>query len=235
VYYRYGSGLKIGEISMFKVVGIYSGGVDASTGARYVSCADQAVFRTDDVLKYGITVKNLDPGCPNKKVPGQVRASPGEIVMFVRVMKGMPTAEIHVRFVDIETGKPAKGLYVRWRKGVGGRDFDFPTSVDGMVAFAVPAPSSPSREIRDIGLSIGVPELAYRSTECYYPCSVQNSFQTEEVLRHGVTVKETAPWCPDKKALDEVEARPGEIVMFLRPFTWWEWFKRTFLFNLFQD
>ena len=78
----------------------------------YVSCADQAIFRTEEVLKYGNTVKNLDPWCPNKKAPAHIQATPGDIVMFVRSMKGMPTAEISVRLIEIETGKPAKGLYV---------------------------------------------------------------------------------------------------------------------------
>jgi hypothetical protein len=200
---------------MIKVAAIYSDGVDA----RYVSCADKAVFRTEEVLKYGVTMKNLDPWCPDKKAPGQVQAAPGEIVMFVRSMKGMPAAEIRVRLIDIETGKPAKDLYVEVRR------IRVPTSVDGVARFSVPAPSS--REIRDIG-PIFVSSSVYPSSERYASCSGSAWFQTEEVLRYGVMGKNLAPWCPGKKALDEVEATPGEIVMFVRPFTWRERIKHWF-------
>jgi hypothetical protein len=222
---RGGFGLKIGEISLIKVAAIYSDGVDA----RYVSCADKAVFRTEEVLRHGITVRNLDPWCPNKKAPDQVQAAP------VRYRKGIPAAEIRLRLIDIETGKPAKGLYVRVRQVGVPRGVDVPTSVDGMVRFSVPTLSSPSREIRDTGLFIGVPDLAYRSSERYASCSVQMSFRTDEVLRYGVTGKDVNPLCPSTKTLDEVEARPGEIVVFVLPRPWWEWFKKTFLLNLFKD
>jgi len=215
--------LKIGEISMIKVVAIYSDGVDT----RYVSCSDKAVFRTEEVLKYGVTVKNLGPWCTPTKGLDQVQAAPGDIVMFVRSMKGMPAAEIRVRLIDIETSKPVKGLEVLLRgfRSADSADLRLPTSVDGVARFSVPAPSS--REIRDIGpLFVMGPSSTNDSDQPYAQCGDNPRWlQTEEVVRHGVTannVKTLNPECRNKKALDEVAAAPGEIVMFVRHWTWRE-------------
>jgi len=213
--------LKIGEISMIKVVAIYSDGVDT----RYVSCADKAVFRTEEVLKYGVTVKNLGPWCTPNNGLGQVQAAPGDIVMFVRSMKGMPAAEIRVRLIDIETSKPVKGLDVLLRGfRSDSADLHLPTSVDGVARFGVPAPSS--REIRDIGpLFVMAPRSTGDSDQPYAACEGPLWLQTEEVVRHGITannVKTLSPECANKKALDEAEAAPGEIVMFVRHWTWRE-------------
>jgi len=42
------------------------------------------------------------------------------------------------------------------------------------------------------------------------------------VLKHGVTANKIFSCCPDTKALDEVNAAPGEIVTFVRQWTWRE-------------
>jgi len=250
IAYYHGFGLKAGEISMFKVAGIYSSVVDPSTGSRYVSCADQAIFRTEEVLKYGSTVKNLDPWCPNKKAPAQVQAAPGEIVMFVRSIKGMPAAEIRVRVVEIDTGKPAKGIYVAagqvrvptsWLLGhvanssVKAEHVRISTSVDGVAHFSVPAPSS--REIRDTGY-FGVTDIVFPSDAHYISCSGwsggkrSQGDKIEEVLSDGVKGRAISGsrGCPYVYPYwFEVEAAPGEIVGFVRRLTWWERFHNWFV------
>jgi hypothetical protein len=250
VYYRDGFGLKTGEVSMFKVVGIYSDVVDGSTGGRYVSCADQAIFRTDEVLKYGSTVKNLDPWCPNKKAPAQVQAAPGELVMFVRSMKGMPAAEIRVRVIEIDTLKPVKGLYVEAGQVVptsygrlgavpnsNVKAVRVPTSVDGVAHFSVPAPSS--REIRDTGYFM-VTAIVFPSDEhwCTLSYSVGEGGTIEEVLKYGskpVVRLVDSRGCNSVSRyleLEEVEAAPGEIVAFVRHLTWWERIHNWFYYSI---
>src|SRR5439155_4705905 len=106
------------------------------------------------------------------------------------------------------------------------RDLHLLTSVDGVVRFTVPAPSS--REIRDIGhFWVMAPSSTGDSDQPYAACAGGGIqwFQTEEVVRHGITannVKTLTPECTNKKALDEGEAAPGEIVMFVRHWTWRE-------------
>lgn len=250
VYYRDGFGLKVDEISMFKVVGIYSSVVDASTGSRYVSCADQAIFRTEEVLKYGSTVTNLDPWCPNKKVPAQVQAAPGEIVMFVHSMKGMPAAEIRVRVIEIDTLRPAKGLYVEAgqvrvptsyglfgtaaNSKVKAEPVRVPTSVDGVAHFRVPAPSS--REIRDTGY-FRVTAIVFPSDEhwCTLSYSMGKGGTIEEVLEHGSkpVPRVGSRGCNSvSRYWEEVEAAPGEIVAFVRRLTWWERIHNWFYYSI---
>ena len=133
--------------------------------------------------------------------------------------------EIRVRLIDIETSKPVKGLEVLLRGfRSDSADLHLPTSVDGVARFTVPAPSA--REIRDIGpLYVMAPRSTGDSDQPYAACEGTRWFQTEEVVRHGITannVKTLSPECANKNTLDEVEAAPGEIAMFVRHWTWRE-------------
>jgi hypothetical protein len=224
--------LESGEISVVRVhAANYSSLLE---DGRYVSCADEALLQTEEVLRSGITVKNVSPWCRDKKAPG-VKATPGEIIVFVRSLAAMAGAEIRVRLIDIETGKPVKGQPVEVT-AVKGREVQLkpavppsimqtswapqsrvrvPTSIDGVARVRVPAPES--RDTRDINL-ISVHAAGYPIISC----ASESQFRTQEILRYGITAKETMSWCPDKKALDEVEARPGELVIFVRSLTWRE-------------
>jgi hypothetical protein len=155
--------------------------------------------------------------------------------------------EIHVRLIDIETGKPVKGEKVELTAGKGKEVASkpipprgvipmstvpesrvvMPTSIDGVARFHVPAPVS--RDISEVSLIRLQAPVYGQSGESlrYFSCSYENWFRTEEVLRYGVVARKTMG-CLITKALVEVEATPGEIVIFVHHITWWERVKHWF-------
>jgi hypothetical protein len=206
--------------------------------SRYVSCAaGDVLLRAEEVLKAGAILKNMNLWCSDKKARDEVKATPGEIVMFVRSLTGMPSKEIRVRVIDIETGKPAKDVDMDLSLAIGGENrpgvpeslgirytasnsrLRVPTPRDGVVRYNVPAELS--EKAGEIGL-IRVSSAGFPSNKRYVSCDYGQIFRIDEVLKHGVTVKKISPWCPDTKALDEVNAAPGEIVTFVRSWTWRE-------------
>jgi len=168
--------------------------------------------------------------------------------MFVRSLAGMPSKEIRVRVIDIETGKPAKDVDMELSLVIGGEAspgnpaslmgrswasnsrLRIPTPRDGIVRYGVPVALSEnagSGKAGGMGL-ISVYSAGFPSSHRYVSCDYEQMFRIDDVLKHGVTVKKISPWCPDTKELDMVKAAPGEIVTFVRQWTWRERIRRFF-------
>jgi hypothetical protein len=212
------------EISLVKLSTSISAGREDNEN-RYVSCAagDDVLLRAEEVMRAGTILKNMNLWCSDKKIRDEVKATSGEIVMFVRSLTGMPSKEIRVRVIDIETGRPVKDVDMELSLAIGSwarnSILQAPTPRDGIVRYNVPA--TLSEKAGGIGL-IRVSSAGFPSSNRFISCADEASFRIDEVLKHGVTTKKISPWCPDATALDKVNAAPGEIVTFVRPFTWRE-------------
>jgi hypothetical protein len=119
--------------------------------------------------------------------------------------------DIRIRLVNAQTGEPEKGL-----QSIGlypGRDqsgfLRETTDMNGIAVFRLPSP-----------LVEWV--TASESSRTLYQCSPyqKNTFKTAEILRRGVIALNV---CDAKgKLKGEVEAKPGEVIVFPRPLHWWE-------------
>jgi hypothetical protein len=121
------------------------------------------------------------------------------------------SADIRVRLVNTEDGKPMKGqpiiLYL-------GRDhsahLEQRTDGDGVAAFHLTDPATDWLTPGDASYGI------------HYNCSPYQkcTFPTAEVLQRGVVALNVCS--PRDKLKGKVAAKPGEIVIFARPLHWWE-------------
>lgn len=127
--------------------------------------------------------------------------------------------DVSVLLVDIRDGHPIPNNKVRLQFHVSGtpelQTLEANTAPDGTARFHVPAPAPAPKQLRI-------------SVDSLYPCF--NMFQNDmtEILSTGIVSHCSKPpqQCGCKfstKAL-EMKAKPGEIVLFARPFTRWERF-----------
>jgi hypothetical protein len=139
-------------------------------------------------------------------------------LLFTVVISGVCfSADITVRLVKIGNGQPAKGETIKLFLGDPGRPstpfLKATTSVDGNAIFHLPDPL-PSQ--------VGV----YSENGHIRDCSEPFLFRTPDVLEHGTVAKiEDRPGRRDKrnaKLSGGVAAKPGELVVFVRPLRWWE-------------
>jgi len=115
-----------------------------------------------------------------------------------------PAEQITVRLIQVKSGKAAEGVPVMLNPGpprAGVLRLESTTSNDGRATFQV----SP------------LPEEVFVSTYTgkVYGCTRRDEFRTVEILEHGITVENTCGRQPP----EEIKAKPGEILIFVRPLT----------------
>jgi len=140
------------------------------------------------------------------------------VLLMCRVLHDevIPAKEIIVHLVEGNSGNPAKDQYVVLFAG-DPRDprrrapsMVKSTSADGRVHFSLSEPLPD-----EIWIDPGY--------QRFITCSEGGFYRTADVLKSGITGKNT---CRGKKALEEVMAKPGEIVIYVRRLTFWETMQR---------
>ena len=129
---------------------------------------------------------------------------------------------LHVRVIDVRTGKPVRNTNVLLM-----RDQAYPkavtpnapptlqakTNLDGTATFQLPIPLP-------LDLFFAVPGGDRLCSEYHY--------KSNQLLETGV-VGETKPCNPKQQVAGQFSASPGELVLFVKPYTRWEIFKREML------
>ena len=134
------------------------------------------------------------------------------------------TVTVRVRLVYLKNGKPAKGKLIvldlgdpqrippaEWRSGA--RSPRQTTSSDGVAAFQVPQPLPRVLFVEYYGSGVE-------------GCAREDLMPLEEVIRRGITVgvdSEFGPTCKgDRRIIQRMAAKPGEIVIFVRKLGFWD-------------
>jgi hypothetical protein len=138
------------------------------------------------------------------------------LLTFVRIDASPP--EIVMRFLDPDSGKPLAGVYL----GIAGWNADDFHSEAQKIVFQVS-----SKTDKDGRVVIHLPDpppkyLAYGSPGQIHGCST-NRFLVEDVIRSGIVAKLDQKCGQIKQA---VSPKPGEVIIFDKKFTRWDWFKQ---------
>jgi hypothetical protein len=115
---------------------------------------------------------------------------------------------ITVRIVDSRDARPIKGQRI-WLQYYPHDERNIErvhkvSTPQGMAIFQLPQ-SKPEK----VFISLGLGDTS---------CSGQGEFKTEELLKNGVTL---AGNCPLNKSVSGLSAKPGEVILFARPQSWW--------------
>jgi hypothetical protein len=115
---------------------------------------------------------------------------------------------ISVRVLDARDATPLSnekvGLRFPNENGMGST-----SGSDGVARFDLPHPSPASIN-------------AYIADENLYPCSSFVSVDLERILDTGLVLRTRPHDCKFSKAALRVQPTQGQLVMFMRPFKWWE-------------
>jgi hypothetical protein len=119
---------------------------------------------------------------------------------------------ISVLVLDVRTAHPLgnEKVGVRFPFANG---LDSTSGSDGVAWFDLPRPNLASIN-------------AYVADDNLYPCSSFVSVNLEQVLNTGLVLRTRPRDCKFTEAALQVQPTPGQLVMFMRPFTWWERFLR---------
>ena len=146
-------------------------------------------------------------------------------VLLLSWLLGLPAfaADVVIRLVDVNSGAGARNCYAQlsWgdlRSGESHTSF-VQTSGDGRAHFTLPNPLP-----KTVWLGVETPD------DCAWPCAFPGPFAVDEVLRAGFTMKlpgdvdtKGVPICsPNYKKVEEITAKPGEILIFVRKPSWLE-------------
>ncbi len=117
---------------------------------------------------------------------------------------------LRVRVVDARNGDAIskQSVWVQFYESPANRLFrqiQYETGRDGLVEFPVPAPQ-PSQ------IFVSLPLGSFR-------CSSVVQVAPADVVAHGATGQYD---CAPAKAAKDLKAKPGEIILFVRPFTLWQ-------------
>ena len=132
------------------------------------------------------------------------------------------TTELHVRVVNVRTGKPVRNTTVYLY-----RDQAYPravtpkapptlaakTGLDGVATFQLPLPLPPKLFFAVLG--------GDRLCSDYH-------YESSQLVDSGV-VGETKPCAPKSQVDNRFSAHGGELILFVKPYTRWEYFKREIL------
>jgi len=131
--------------------------------------------------------------------------------------------DVTIRLVDVNSGAGERSCYVQLflgdtRSGAGHTNF-VQTSADGRARFSLSEPLP-----KTVWASVETPDA------CASPCAYMGVLSVEEILRTGVMMKlpgdvntKGVPYCtPNYKKLEEITAKPGEILVFVRKLSWLE-------------
>jgi hypothetical protein len=154
--------------------------------------------------------------------------------------------EIHVRVLNARSGKPITNecLNVWARPPVRGTALVAPADANGIVVLhfengqvtADPVPANPCNRTADVGpkpfpkevggiIVFGDIYIACQEYGKILPGALTNptdtmpSYSIEKIVKSGVAASNT---CGKFRA----EAKPGELILFVRPRTWWEWMRQ---------
>lgn len=150
------------------------------------------------------------------------------ISLFSTGASAQRAVTVRVRLIYLINGKPAKHEHLildlgdpqhmsaeEWRDQT--RSPGGVTGSDGVAAFRVPEP---------------FPNMVFVEYESgqIEGCARENPIPLQQVLTHGVTIgvdKELGEACRgDLTLIKRMQAKPGEIVIFVRKLTWWDNLKR---------
>ena len=144
-------------------------------------------------------------------------ARPAILVPLAAALLSAPSAQtgrtITVRALNLKTGKPLKKLYVAlWDPDKKGRLVgQGQTNNDGLVVVTLPEPV-PARVEADL-----------EGGQCGVSQCPPYTFSTGEIMKTGVMVKNCSK---EQKIPYSTAAKPGELVIFGAPLSWWDCTKR---------
>jgi hypothetical protein len=125
---------------------------------------------------------------------------------------------ISIRVLDVRNASPLGNEKVgvrfpQFATAPTPNELDSTSGSDGVAPFDLPHPSPASIN-------------AYVADENLYPCSSFVSVDLEQVLNAGLVLRTRPRDCKFTEAALQVQPTPGQLVMFMRPLTWWERFLR---------
>jgi hypothetical protein len=122
---------------------------------------------------------------------------------------------ISVRVLDVCSASPLANekVVVRVAAASNPNGLDSTSGSDGVARFDLHHPSPASIN-------------AYVADENLYPCSSFVSVDLEQIMNTGLVLRTRPRDCKFTKAALQVQPTPGQLVMFMRPLTWWDRFLR---------
>jgi len=140
----------------------------------------------------------------------------GKLVLiagFVSLLgPSLQAQDVTIRVLDGRNGHPVtKERLVVWVGPVRGTALELPTDKDGVAVLHLSKDHADSIEL-----------TADYNFDCqpYRKNTPTPSYSVKEILQSGVVTQNTCG------KLSQSEAKPGELIFFVRPLHWWEGFRR---------